>query len=191
MAITRQGSILTVGTSLGLCTYEIDNRTGLLDMSHEIAHDMTVHYRSQIHPQVYPSKPTSLGAAFSMAALANLFNKTTFPIANNLSRVSKEVTKTIIPDLANSEIFAQWLESLNMCVNSYLQGKSLHKCTYEMFISGGLGVVVSQETYLRDTVERAGFRLLKATEPSLGGRFRDSIDSKAGSKTISGFPIIG
>jgi len=166
MALTRQGSALTVGTSLGLCTYGIDHKTALLDMSrvmsHKIAHDMTVHYRSQIHPQVFPSASTSLGAIFSMAALARLFNKTTTSVANNLSRVSKGVTKTIIPDLVNSEIFAQWLESLNMCANSYLEGKLLQNCTHEIFISGGLAVVVSQETYLRDTVKRAGFRLLKS-----------------------------
>jgi len=165
MASSREGSIITVGTSLGLCTYRTDNKTGLLDMakvtSHEIAHDMTENYRRQIHPHVFPSSPTTLGAVFSMAALAILFNRTTTPIANNLSRVSKEVTKTIIADLVNSEIFVQWLESLNMCVISYLNGKSLQSYAHQMFISGGLAVVVSEEARLRDTVKRAGFILLK------------------------------
>lgn len=166
MASTRQGSLLTIGTSLGLCTYKVDEHTGFLDMSkvksHEIAHDKTVNYRSIIHPSIYPAAPTSLGALFSMSALANLFNKATTPVASGLSRVSKEVINTIIPDLVESGKFEQWLKSLNICVNNYLISESLDNCTKEKFISGGLVVAVSREPRLRDAVIQSGLRLLKS-----------------------------
>jgi len=166
MSRSKRGAILTVGTSLGLCTYFINHNTGELDMSkvksHEIAHDNTIFYSKQIEPPIYPTVPTTLGAVFSMAGLLKLFNQPTIPIANGLCRASKRITESIIPDLACSEIFSLWLEGLNLCVKKYLRERSLQKCVKQLYISGGIASISKYDSSIEKVIKSSGFKLLEA-----------------------------
>ncbi len=165
LSMTRAGLVVTIGTSLGLCTYNVDQNSDMAMienfLSHEVAHEKCLDYSRQLQPLDGYIKERTLGGIFSIGGLVNIYGLKSIEIGNNLYRVSRENSKRLIPILTTSEKFSLWLKSLNQCIKQYLIENSLSDYYDWRYISGGLATIAKLDSGIADAIEESGFKLIK------------------------------